>query len=246
MNKISRLFLVFVLTVTTVFALSACTKKEDNQDNKTIMTEEPGIPLETYYSKLNEYNSRWYLTGDDLWEEPKMSFYTLTKTSPLYKLTSKGHISLKRQIKPAFFRSEESLKDSMRSVKKLSNINDLSYDILFKTKNKILEPQGMMVELPWYGVNLEYSISYYKDGKNIYTKNYKSNNIPTKSNKHAEYIYNLSTFKAEHFKKHGNGLYVFHIKSISTTLYYWDFEKTYEWLKDQIFAFQIGDGDDVG
>ena len=32
----------------TVFAVSACAKKEDNQDNKTTMTEEPGIPLETY------------------------------------------------------------------------------------------------------------------------------------------------------------------------------------------------------
>ena len=246
MNKISRLFLVFILTILTVFAVSACTKGENNQDNKTTMTEEPGIPLETYYSKLNEYNSLLYLNGEYIWEEPKMEYNSETKKSQLYTLTSKGHVSLKRQIEPAFLRSEESLKGSHSSIKKLSNINDLSYEVLFKTKHKILNPNGTMMELPWYGVNLEYSISYYKDGKNIYTKNYKSNHIPTKSNKHAEYIYNLSTFKAEHFKKQGNGLYVFHIKSISTTLYYWDFEKTYEWLKDHVFAFQIGDGEVLG
>ena len=63
MNKISRLFLVFVLTIMTVFTVSACTKKEDKQDNKTIMTEEPGIPLETYlngnFKNVTNFNNHF-------------------------------------------------------------------------------------------------------------------------------------------------------------------------------------------
>lgn len=237
-------FNIFLLVLCIIFSVPLMTGLF-SKTAKPASAEEPGIPLETYYSRLDGFTDGIYLDGEYVWEESKMDYYSKTETSPLYNLTSKGHISLKRKIEPAFLRSKESIKNSRIPIEKLSNINDLSYEVLFKIKNKILSSQGTMMGLPWSGVNLEYSISYYKNGKNIYTKNYKSNNIPTKGNTHKEYIYNLSTFKAEHVNKHGKGLYVFHIKSISTTLYYWDFEKTYEWLKDHVFAFQIGDDDSV-
>ena len=153
MNKISRLFLVFLLTITTVFAVSACTKKEDNQDNKTIMTEEPGIPLETY------------LNGNF-----KNMPFTM-KNSKRITLKPSKHLKATKTITDEinlYFKETQSVQKKTLKIMKYKSNNFEDNTI---HGGKILVSFTSAIGF-WNGVEASYSISYYRGGKNIYTKNY--------------------------------------------------------------------------
>ena len=227
MNKISRLLLVFLLIILTVFAVSACTKKGDNQDNKTTMTEEPGIPLETY---LNGN----YINGMD----PKIGGYSDKVT-----LTPTGHLKKTVTINAYLFFHFNNLhkkKAGNLTVYQYKNVDEMPNLNSHKKDRKTVQLRVGNSSLSVYdGLEVEYSLSYYKDGKNIYTKKYNYKNP----------FYNNGPKYAtvdDLFKIRESGLYVFCIHKIKHKLGYWDAEITKIPVKDHVFAFQIGDGDALG
>ena len=226
MNKISRLFLVFVLTVTTVFAVSACTKKEDNQDNKTTMTEEPGIPLETYlngnYKELGSALRFWSIYNVTLkpTKHPAKTFKAQTTGWIKYNLdniTTKNFGDLK-----------------LYKYKNFKNTEPYS-DHEERRRTNILFDAAIGV---WNGYEIEYSLSYYQNGKNIYTKSYHHKEPVSK--KRTKFVTDILKNVKD------PGTYIFHIHYITHIVGHWDAEKKITRLKDHVFAFQIGDGDDVG
>ena len=220
MNKVSRLFLVFMLTILTVFAVSACTKKEDNQDNKITMTEEPGIPLETYLNGNFNYAKEEYTK--EVFNKIKMGH------APLYSLEATLKLTLYNQ-----------------NLKK----QNLKY---YKTKY-IYMPSiitrastyfaGNMSTV-WAGGRINYSLSYYKNGKNIYTKNIKNDGSTPALYKSWEFELDDSEFQKKYYQ--GEGLYVIHIHEVIVGGYHKKEKKEFTVFKNYVFALQIGDGDDLG
>ena len=243
MNKISRLFLVFMLTVLTVFAVSACTKKEDNQDKNTIMTEEPGIPLGTYlngnYNNITDIEYNHGKTYSHLFTEHK------------YKLSPKGHISQKDKAFSSIdfyhdFNSNITPGVNLK-ISKYKNYNDFANG---NFKNNYLENTTLgdarflfnsRKATVWDGYEIICNFSYYKDGKNIYTKNIHLKQNPTYGPKKVAPIAEI-----KNIDKQKPGLYVLEIKLVKHLLGYWDTHDEYIAYKNIIYAFQIGDGDVVG
>ena len=232
MNKISRLFLVFLLTITTVFTISACTKKEDNQDNKTTMTEEPGIPLETYLN--GNFN---YAEEDPFAKETKIR----QKNMPHFKLTPQLFLAEAKKTKKAI----NNLKYSTNlHIDKLESASYSSHPSVFFARVITANMTGAPLSSVWSGGIVDYSISYYKSGKNVYTKNINSSGSKPALFKEWEYELTFNEFKKTYYQ--GEGLYVIHIKQMIAGGYYKNekYEKCF--FKDYIIAFQIGDGDDLG
>ena len=233
MNKISRLFLVFILTITTVFAVSACTKKEDNQDKNTIMTEEPGIPLETYlngnYTNLKFLEN--YGSGDpgNLIHENFKKYITL-KPSKHLKASGVQNVTFAMSF----------AKKAHKIIKKNNlNINFFDSNSFLNESNWIQTSIGS--QRIWSSIEAEYSVSYYKDRKNIYTKKFSFKKKPDKYNLKAHNYYeNLHNLIKE------KGLYCFHIHEIKAGAHCYDASEYNTYLKDHVFAFQIGDGEEVG
>ena len=235
MNKISRLFLVFLLTILTVFAVSACAKKEDKQDNKTTMTEEPGIPLETYL------NGNFKNITDI--EYKQHGGYSYLSTEHNYKLSPKGHISQKNKAFSSIMFYHDSNSSSITSdvnfkISKYKNYNVFAngkfagnyYD--FNDFTFISRSPGV-----WNGYEIIYNFSYYKDGKNIYTKNIQLKQNPTYGTKRFAPLKEIANID-----KQKPGLYVLEIKLVKHLLGYWDTHDEYIAFKNLVFAFQIGDG----
>ena len=227
MNKISRLFLVFLLTITTVFAVSACTKKEDNQDNKTTMTEEPGIPLETYlngnYRNFGDFENRDIYYG-------KITLKPTKHPTKTHRVDTYGWACFD-------FFNIPTKKFGNLTMYKFKNFEDIKYDSDKKDKGKILcffESWNIGF---WNGYEIEYSLSYYQNAKNIYTKNYHRKEPTSKGRRKFETDI-LTSAK-------NSGTYVFHIRYITHIVGYWDAEKRMT-HKDLVFAFQIGDGEVSG
>ena len=223
MNKISRLFLVFLLTILTVFAVSACTKKGDNQDNKTTMTEEPGIPLETY------------LNGNYKSVTPQVNFKNHKKIT----LKPSKHPQRKVKISDHVFfggAQAQKFKKGNLDIYKYQTAKDILGELFYKIIGiEVQSTVGM-----WNGIDVKYSLSYYQNGKNIYTKNIQGGRPVGNSYQwvYGEYVKNIGA--------NVPGTYVFHIHHIIHTVAHWDAEEKITYLKDHVFAFQIGDGDDVG
>ena len=231
MNKISRLFLVFLLTILTVFAVSACTKKEDNQDNKTTMTEEAGIPLETYLN--GNFN---YTEEAPFAKETKIR----QKNMPHFTLTPQLFLSEAKKTKKAI----NNLNYSKNShIGKLDSAIYSNHPSVFFarviTNNMAAGPSSV-----WAGGSVDYSISYYKNGINVYTKNINTSGSKPALFKEWEYELTFNEFKKIYYQ--GEGLYVIHIKQMIAGGYYK--KEKYEncFFFFFIIAFQIGDGDDVG
>ena len=223
MNKVSRLFLVFMLTILTVFAVSACTKKENNQDNKTTMTEEPGIPLETYLNG-NFKNVPFYIDN--------MKKITLKPSKHPKRTTTVG------SAVTLYFNQTNTKQVGNLKLYKYKNFEDMVQKQWYDHNKRKLKLWFRSAAGVWSGLDMEYSVSYYKDGKNIYTKNYQEKLPPHKDNEDY-YISTLTNLKDP-------GTYIFHIHHTTHVVGYWDAEERITYLKDHVFAFQIGDGEDVG
>ena len=229
MNKISRLFLVFLLTITTVFAVSACTKKENNQDNKTIMTEEPGIPLETYLNG-NFKNLEMVENATNLIHENFKKWITL-KPSKHMKATGVQNVTFTMSFKG----------DKKPKIIKKNNLNIYH----FNSKSFLNDSAWIQTSIGspriWSSIEAEYSISYYKDGKNIYTKKFSFKKEPDKYSLKAHNFYeNLHNLIKE------KGVYCFHIHKVRAGAHCYDASEYNTYLKDHVFAFQIGDGEVLG
>ena len=243
MNKISRLFLVFVLTIMTVFAVSACTKKEDNQDKNTIMTEEPGIPLETYL------NGDYKNITDIEYNHGKTYSHLFTEHN--YKLSPKGHISQKDKAFSSinFYHDfNDSITPGVNlKISKYKNYNDFASG---NFKNNYYKGAYLgearfnfnsRKSAVWDGYEIIYNFSYYRGGKNIYTKNIHLKQNPTYGQKIVTPIAEI-----KNIDKQKPGLYVLEIKLVKHLLGYWDTHDEYIAFKNIIYAFQLGDGEDVG
>ena len=223
MNKISRLFLVFLLTIVAVFAVSACTKKEDNQDNKTIMTEEPGIPLETY------------LNG---------SFTNATTETLLKKhknITLKPSKHPQRTVKISdriYFGGvkTQKFKKGNLDIYKYKTVKDVTKELYYN----ILSVQVQSTVGMWNGIDVKYALSYYKNGKNEYTKIVQEGHPVSNS---YQRVYEK---QIQHIGADAPGTYILHVHHIIHTVAHWDAEEKITWIKDYVFAFQIGDGDALG
>ena len=226
MNKISRFFLVFVLTIMTVFAVSACTKKEDNQDKNTIMTEEPGIPLETY---LNG-NYRNIDTNVQFYFNEKLTFKPTKHKAKTTRVSTYGWAYFNRDNIP----TKEIGKIKIYKYKNFEEMKCSSDHNSTGIINMFFETFDVGV---WNGYKIEYSLSYYQNGKNIYTKNYHCEE-PVSKNRRKFETNILKSVK-------DSGTYVFHIRYMTHILGHWDSEKKLT-FKDMVFAFQIGDGDVLG
>ena len=225
MNKISRLLLVFLLTILTVFAVSACTKKEDNQDNKTTMTEEPGIPLETYL------NGNFTNVNGDF--TSSLDVKKTLKPSKHSKRTANVFNAMSFNFNRAKTKQVGNLK-----IHQYSNVSNLDSPKVSGKKQKTIDIVMSSNLYFWNGVEVSYSISYYKDGKNIYTKYYQQKKAVEKKQQITS-IKELQNIKEP-------GVYLLHIHHMTHIIGYWDAEEKITRLKDHVFAFQIGDGDDVG
>ena len=225
MNKISRLFLVFLLTLTTIFAVSACTKKEDNQDNKTIMTEEPGIPLETYL------NGNFTNVNGDF--TSSLEVKKTLKPSKHSKRTANVFNAMSFNFNSAKTKQVGNLK-----IHQYSNVSNLDSPKVSEKKQKTIDIVMSSNLFFCNGMDVKYTLSYYKNGKIVYTKNYQQNK-PVEKKQQISSIKELQNIKEP-------GIYVFHIHHMTHIIGYWDAEEKITRLKDHVFAFQIGDGDDVG
>lgn len=225
MNKISRLLLVFVLTILTVFAVSACTKKEDSQDNKTTMTEEPGIPLETYL------NGNFTNVNGDF--TSSLDVKKTLKPSKHSKRTANVFNAMSFNFNRAKTKQVGNLK-----IHQYSNVSNLDSPKVSEKKQKTIDIVMSSNLFFWNGMNVEYTLSYYKNGKNIYTKYYQQKKAVEKKQQISS-IKELQNIKEP-------GIYVFHIHHMTHIIGYWDAEEKITRLKDHVFAFQIGDGDALG
>ena len=196
-------------------------------EEKTASAEEPGIPLETY---LNGN----YINGMD----PYISDYSDTVT-----LRPTGH--LKKTVKTHCY-SRFYFNNSQK--KQLGNLSVYHYrnsDEMTTTNANKIDRKKIQIEVNnsslsvSNGLEIEYSLSFYKNGKNIYTKKtcYK-HPYYNESPKHAT-ISDLTDIREM-------GFYVFCIHTIKHKLGHWDAEVVKTPVKNLVFAFQIGDGDDVG
>ena len=223
MNKISRLLLLFLLTILTVFAVSACTKKKDNQDNKTTMTEEPGIPLETY------------LNGN-------FTNMPLKAKKDRKKITLKPSKHPQKTVNISNFiyfgaNQTQKFKKGNLDIYKYQTVKDVTDEVPYSIMHVAVKSTIGM----WNGIDVKYTLSYYKDGKNIYKKTVQEG-IPVGNSYLQEYdapIRRIMKFDTP-------GTYVFHVHHIIHTVAHWDAEEKITYFKDHVFAFQIGDGDDVG
>ena len=186
---------------------------------KQASAEEPGIPLETY------------LNGNF-----KNMPFTM-KNSKRITLKPSKHLKSTKTITDEinlYFKETQSVQKNTLKIMKYKS-NNLEDNTIYG--GKILVSFTSAIGF-WNGVEASYSISYYRGGKNIYTKNYQEK-MPESNNYRDFFIEKFQDTKAP-------GLYIFHMHHIIHTIGYWDAKERISYLKNHVFAFQIGDGDDLG
>ena len=214
---------LLILSLCIIFSVSL-TRDYLIKAKKPAHAEEPGIPLETY---LNGN----YINGMD----PYISDYSDTVT-----LRPTGH--LKKTVKTHCY-SRFYFNNSQK--KQLGNLCVYHYrnsDEMTTTNANKIDRKKIQIEVNnsslsvSNGLEIEYSLSFYKNGKNIYTKKtcYK-HPYYNESPKHAT-ISDLTDIKEM-------GFYVFCIHTIKHKLGHWDAEVVKTPVKNLVFAFQIGDGE---
>ena len=185
---------------------------------KQASAEEPGIPLETY------------LNGNF-----KNMPFTM-KNSKRITLKPSKHLKSTKTITDEinlYFKETQSVQKNTLKIMKYKS-NNFEDNTIYG--GKILVSFTSAIGF-WNGVEASYSISYYRGGKNIYTKNYQEK-MPESNNYRDFFIEKFQDTKAP-------GLYIFHMHHIIHTIGYWDAKERISYLKNHVFAFQIGDGDDI-
>ena len=215
-----NIFLLIVCIIVSVPLITGLFSKPA----KHASAEEPGIPLETY---LNGN----YINGMD----SKIGGYSDTVT-----LTPTGHLkkTVKTHCYPFFYFNNSQKKQlGNLSVYHYKNSDEMTPTDTNKINRKKIQIEVRNSSLSVSnGLEIEYSLSFYKNGKNIYTKKtcYKHPHY-NESPKYAT-ISDLTDIREM-------GFYVFCIHTIKHKLGHWDAEVVKTPVKNLVFAFQIGDGD---
>ena len=214
--------LLLILALCIIFSVSL-TRDYLIKAAKPASAEEPGIPLETY------------LNGNYKSVTPQVNF----KNHKNITLKPSKHPQRKVKISDHVYfggAQAQKFKKGNLDIYKYQTAKDILGELFYKIIGiEVQSTVGM-----WNGIDVKYSLSFYKNGKNEYTKNIQGGRPVGNSYQwvYGEYVQNI--------RANVPGTYVLHIHHIIHTVAHWDAEERITYLKDHVFAFQIGDGDDVG
>ena len=213
---------LLILSLCIIFSVSL-TRDYLIKAAKTASAEEPGIPLETY------------LNGN-------FTNMPLKAKKDRKKITLKPSKHPQKTVNISNFiyfgaNQTQKFKKGNLDIYKYQTVKDVTDEVPYSIMHVAVKSTIGM----WNGIDVKYTLSYYKDGKNIYKKTVQEG-IPVGNSYLQEYdapIRRIMKFDTP-------GTYVFHVHHIIHTVAHWDAEEKITYFKDHVFAFQIGDGDDVG
>ena len=203
-----------------------------NKTEKTAYAEEPGIPLETYLNGNFNYPEKASFFSNQVVKKHKMPHYK----QHLWWLSDYSDKKYKN-----FKYSKYLDLTVLRAIQESRLFNEEASLLFIRNQTRNMMDGNSTV---WAGGRVDYSLSYYKNGKNIYTKNIKNDGSTPALFKDWRYILTFDSFKNTYYQ--GEGLYVIHIHEVMAGGYYKNEKYETTAFKDYILAFQIGDGDVLG
>ena len=226
-----NLFVVFILLIISV-SLWGMFGRQSRAE-----AEESGTPLETYMNG-NYTNMIW---SDSSWGYNRTVFEKTHRQR--ITLKEKGHIPATttfhhtlRLIYQSKNRAEQTKLKNL-NIYKFKNKEDFNKQIYEDGYFGTAMHASSNGEMVWESHEIEFDLSYYKNGENKYTKKYVKK-YPAKKD--------LLGFQYGKFLKENiseNGLYVFHIRKAVAGAHYYSASKYFTAFENYIFAFQIGNDD---